>query len=130
MVSQMCHVFGSIVCVKASRALAIPNTPSTGACLFTTVKVEGLFDQKHGSFKPNLEGGNGQGQKPNGREQLLAFYCLGCTYSDSNKDYKLKTTWRIIPVSKWLITMDSRSPKYGYSHSKWPKWLIYINGGY
>ena len=37
-------------------------------------------------------------------------------------------TWRIIPVSKWLITMDSKSPKSGYSHSKWTKWLI--NGGY
>ena len=38
------------------------------------------------------------------------------------------TTWRIIPVSKWLITMVSKSPKWGYSPYKWPKWLI--NGGY
>ena len=37
-------------------------------------------------------------------------------------------TWRIIPVSKWLITMVSKSPKRGYSPSKWPKWLI--NRGY
>ena len=36
----------------------------------------------------------------------------------------------IIPFSKWLInliTMVSRSPKQGYSPSKWAKWLI--NGG-
>ena len=33
-------------------------------------------------------------------------------------------TWRIIPVSKWLITMVSKSPKWGYSPSKWPKWLL------
>ena len=37
-------------------------------------------------------------------------------------------TWRIIPISKWLITMVSKSPNWGYSPSKWPKWLI--NGGY
>ena len=37
-------------------------------------------------------------------------------------------TWRIIPISKWLITMVSKSPKWGYSPSKWPKWLI--NRGY
>ena len=37
-------------------------------------------------------------------------------------------TWRILPVSKWLITMVSKSPKWGYSPYKWPKWLI--NGGY
>ena len=36
--------------------------------------------------------------------------------------------WRIIPVGKWLITMVSKSPKWGYSPYKWPKWLI--NGGY
>ena len=40
----------------------------------------------------------------------------------------LLTTWRIIPLSKWLITMVSKSPKWGYSPYKWPKWLI--NGGY
>ena len=33
-------------------------------------------------------------------------------------------TWRIIPFSKWLITMVSKSPKWSYSPSKWPKWLI------
>ena len=37
-------------------------------------------------------------------------------------------TWRIIPVSKWLITMVSKSPNWGYSPYKWPKWLII--GGY
>ena len=34
-------------------------------------------------------------------------------------------TWRIIPFSKWLITMVSKSPKWDYSPYKWPKWLIY-----
>ena len=29
---------------------------------------------------------------------------------------------------KWLITMVSKSPKWGYSPYIWPKWLI--NGGY
>ena len=28
---------------------------------------------------------------------------------------------------KWLRTMASKSPKSGYSTSKWPQWLI--NGG-
>ncbi len=37
-------------------------------------------------------------------------------------------TWRTIPVSKCLITMVSKSPKWGCSPSKWPKWLI--NGSY
>ena len=41
---------------------------------------------------------------------------------------KAVPTWRIIPVSKWLVTMVSKSPKWGYSPYKWPKWLI--NGGY
>ncbi len=40
--------------------------------------------------------------------------------------------WRIIPTSKWVITMDHgdrKSPKWGCgTPSKWPKWLI--NGGY
>ena len=33
-------------------------------------------------------------------------------------------TWRIIPVSKWLINMVSKSPKWGYSPYKRPKWLV------
>ena len=37
-------------------------------------------------------------------------------------------TWRIIPLSKWLIAMVSKSPNWGCSPSKWPKWLI--NRGY
>ena len=40
----------------------------------------------------------------------------------------LDNTWRIIPVSKWLTTMVSKSPNWGCSLSKRPKWLI--NGGY
>ena len=39
-----------------------------------------------------------------------------------------RITWRIIPVSKWLITMVSKSPKWGCSPYKWPKWLV--NRGY
>ena len=34
----------------------------------------------------------------------------------------------IFPFDKWLITMVSKSPNWGYSPSKWSKWLI--NGGY
>ena len=36
------------------------------------------------------------------------------------------TRWAlIIPFSKWLIiTMFSKSPKWGYSPSKWPKWTF------
>ena len=37
-------------------------------------------------------------------------------------------TWRIIPVSKWLITMVSKSPKWCYSPYECPK--LNINGGY
>ena len=33
---------------------------------------------------------------------------------------KTNPTWRIIPVSKWLITMVSKSLKWGYSPYKWP----------
>ena len=43
----------------------------------------------------------------------------------SNKD---GGAWRIIPVSKWLITMVSKSPNWGYSPSKWPRLLM--NGAY
>ena len=37
-------------------------------------------------------------------------------------------SWSIIPFSKWLITMVSKSPNWGCSLSKWPKRLV--NGGY
>ena len=37
-------------------------------------------------------------------------------------------TWRIIPFSKWLITMVDKSPNWVYSLSKWPfSWPV--NGG-
>ena len=36
-------------------------------------------------------------------------------------------TWRI-SLSKWLIIMVSKPPKWVCFPSKWPKWLI--NGGY
>ena len=32
-----------------------------------------------------------------------------------------RSTWRITPVSKWLMTIVSKSPKWGCSTSKWPK---------
>ena len=38
-------------------------------------------------------------------------------------DAKRLPTWRIIPVSKWLITMVSKSPNWGYSPYKSPKWI-------
>ena len=38
------------------------------------------------------------------------------------------SAWRIIPFSKCLVAMVSKSPKQGCSPYKWPKWLI--NGGY
>ena len=44
------------------------------------------------------------------------------------KGTELLCTWRIIPFSKWLITMVSKSPKWGYSPYKRPKWLV--NRGY
>ena len=44
-----------------------------------------------------------------------------------NTPYRVWGAWRIIPLSKWLITMVSKSPNWGYSPYKWPKWLI--NGG-
>ncbi len=34
---------------------------------------------------------------------------------------KTTTTWRVIPFSKWLVTMASKSPTWGYgTPSKWP----------
>ena len=36
-------------------------------------------------------------------------------------------TWRTI-LLKWLVAIVSKSANWGYSLSKWPKWLI--NGGY
>ena len=45
-----------------------------------------------------------------------------------SKKWWMAIAWRIIPFSKWLITMDSKSPNWGYSPSKWAKWLI--NGAY
>ena len=38
-------------------------------------------------------------------------------------------TWRIIPFSKWLITMVNKSLTWGCgTPSKWLKWIVY--GGY
>ena len=39
-------------------------------------------------------------------------------------------TWRIIPVSKWLITMVSKSPNWGCGTPyKWPNSMAYFHGG-
>ena len=45
-------------------------------------------------------------------------------FQQSLCELKPEGTWRTIPVSKWLITMVSKSPKWGYSPYKWPKWLV------
>ena len=42
---------------------------------------------------------------------LIKIYIISSDFSP---------TWRIIPVSKWLIIMVSKSPKYGSYPSKWP----------
>ena len=52
---------------------------------------------------------------------------LGCDFSNI-LDKSLSCTWRITPLSKWFITMVSKSHKWGYSPYKWLNWLI--NGGY
>ena len=60
----------------------------------------------------------------------FAFARPGQEYTDQQFVDWLRevNTWRITPVSKWLVTMVSKSPKWGYSPFKLPKWLI--NGGY
>ena len=35
------------------------------------------------------------------------------------------STWRIIPFSKWLLTMVSKSPNWGWSSYKWPNFMAY-----
>ena len=40
-----------------------------------------------------------------------------------NARKKIRYTWRIIPISKWLIIMFSKSPNWRCSPSKWPGWL-------
>ena len=44
---------------------------------------------------------------------------ITCTWNPENH-LNQTSTWRIIPVSKWLISMVSKSPKWGYSPYKWP----------
>ena len=41
----------------------------------------------------------------------------------SHEQTGMYPAWRIIPVSKWLITMVSKSPKWGYSPYKWPNFM-------
>ena len=42
--------------------------------------------------------------------------------------HNIRSTWRIIPFSQWFVTMVGKSPNWGCSPSKQPKWLV--NGGY
>ena len=43
------------------------------------------------------------------------------TLPEANQNLKtMLNTWRIIPVSKCLITMVSKFPKWGCSPYKWP----------
>ena len=57
--------------------------------------------------------------------QLMVWgvWCFGSPGPPKMKGIGI-LTWRTIPVSKWLITMVSKSPKWGYSPYKWPKWLV------
>ena len=56
---------------------------------------------------------------------LVAINCLDTIITHRKSKYQtLPIAWRIIPVSKWLTPMVSKSPKWGYSPYKWPKWLI------
>ena len=48
------------------------------------------------------------------------FKALPCSFLRVNL---LGPTSRIIPFSKWLITMVGKSPNWGCSPSQWPKWL-------
>ena len=53
------------------------------------------------------------------------FSVCGCTAKPhawviTFKQSQHHSPWRIIPVSKWLITMVSKSPKWGCSPYKWP----------
>ena len=62
-----------------------------------------------------------------GGKQFFAGGCWPCAQQMNNwavGGSNLANAWRIIPVSKWLITMVSKSPKWGYSPYKWPKWLV------
>ncbi len=54
--------------------------------------------------------------------------CFQALTSKAKGEWNQNTgiSWRIIPVSK-LATMVSKSPNWGCSPSKWPKWLV--NGG-
>ena len=59
--------------------------------------------------------------------KFQAIMILKCQLDDKEADpQKLEiqiNTWRNFPVSKWLVTMGDKSPKWGCSPSKWPKWL-------
>ena len=68
---------------------------------------------------PAVGGASGWGLRPSGG-----------SHPEGTAECKttLVSAWRIIPFSKWLITMVSKSPNWGCSLYKWPKWLI--NGGY
>ena len=49
-------------------------------------------------------------------------------WRDPMNTHYIRSTWRIIPFSQWFVTMVGKSPNWGCSPSKQPKWLV--NGGY
>ena len=82
-------------------------------------------------IKPALLGDLSPSQKGGERLLLCAIPCASSSRSVEITRMVRSPgmgTWRIIPFSKWLITTVSKSPKWGYSPYKWPKWLI--NRGY
>ena len=63
-------------------------------------------------------------------ERLInVFFLMSYAWRMDAINPAVQHTWRIIPFNnKWLIVMFSKSPNWGNSPSKRPKWLI--NGGY
>ena len=83
------------------------------ACAGEWLRLQAQGREGKQTMEPQLGGGG----KHLGKHPSLKVFVLNMGY-----------TWRIIPISKWLVTMVSKSPNWGCSPSKWPKWLI--NGGY
>ena len=54
----------------------------------------------------------------------MIFLLMKCVFRSFHGRWFALFTWRIIPFSKWLITMVSKSPNWGYSPSKWSKWPL------
>ena len=95
-------------------------------------RSQGGYTRKHchASGLSQMQPGSGWGPTFLFSQLHQSFFARGdsrvpCWVSEKTS---IGSTWRIIPVSMWLITMVSKFPKWGYSPYKWPKWLI--NGGY